>query len=293
MANLGIGTVQFGLDYGISNKQGKTEFKEVKKILNYAKLKNIQILDTASVYGSSEEVLGEMSLKNNFKIVTKISLLKEQNRSIKKKLYTLKKAFKKSLINLKIDSIYGVLFHNADDIINTDGEYLFDELLKYKELGLIKKIGISAYTENQIVKVLNKYKIDLIQIPVNIFDQRLINSGILKELKKKNIEIHARSPFLQGLIFINPKNLSSHFDSVKPLLQKFHKTLKEKNLSPIEVAIAYLNQIKEIDTIICGINNKNQLEELCKISVKNININEFKDFYINNEQIINPSNWVV
>jgi aryl-alcohol dehydrogenase-like predicted oxidoreductase len=72
-SRLGIGTVQFGLDYGIANKTGKPDQAVAQNILNIAQTAGVTFIDTSPAYGSSERALGEIIAGSDmdFNIVSK------------------------------------------------------------------------------------------------------------------------------------------------------------------------------------------------------------------------------
>ncbi|MFH1644696.1 MAG: aldo/keto reductase [bacterium] len=287
---LAIGTVQFGIQYGI-NKNKKTSLTEISKILDTAKRNNINFLDSAPLYGDSEKRIGSKTLlENDFKIVTKTPHFNKTGIT-EKELNLLETTFKKSLKNLNKKNIYGLLIHNAEDLFSKNGSLLISTLNKFKEKKLIEKIGVSVYTPEQIKKIIENFEIDIIQLPINILDQRLIQNGYLQKLKEKNIEIHARSIFLQGLLIKEPEILPNFFNSIKPLLKKFHQNLNELNISPIEASLNFAKNIKEIDKILIGVNNNKQLLENINAYNKNIKPIYFKQFECTDENIINPTKW--
>ena len=195
--NLAIGTAQFGLDYGISNSAGKVKLPEIKKIIKLASDSGIDTIDTAMAYGDSEELLGKCSLEN-FKIITKIGAIQESENRIENWILD---EVHLSLKKLKLNNIYGLLLHRPNELISKKGETLFYSIQNLKKLGLVKKIGISIYSTDELVSILDSYDIDIVQLPLNIFNREAINNDILKILKSRDIEIHARSCFLQGLLF--------------------------------------------------------------------------------------------
>lgn len=287
---LALGSAQFGLDYGISNQSGQSSLEEVRAILAYAQSKGIDVLDTANSYGESETVLGESEKTSKFKLVTKTKTFDKEQRITSKSVDQFKEVFVQSLKKLNVDSVYGLMIHHAEDLLKPGSELLFEIMRSFKCQGLVQKIGVSAYHERQIRQILKNYSIDIIQVPVSILDQRLIQNGVLTDLKSLGVEVHTRSAFLQGLIFMNPKNLSSHFDGVKPLLERFQLSLKQEGYSAIEAALGYLGQFKEIDRVVCGVTNVKQLEEVYQgISAKYNSL--FDGFKIDDEKILNPSLW--
>lgn len=282
---LGIGTVQFGLDYGISNKKGKTQPDEVRKILLAASENGIQFLDTAHGYGSSEEVLGKsLQRGHGFSIVTKTPPSPETADSVEK-------SFFQSLSRLSQQSVYGLLAHHAEDLLLPGGELVFQAMQNLKQRRLAEKIGVSVYTADEIDRVLERYPIDLIQVPVNLLDQRLLRSGHLERLKKAGIEIHARSVFLQGLLLMDPAELPGFFNAAKPVLARFREAARRSGMTLLQAAIHYVMGIPEIDVVLCGVNNHLQLKEICGCLDQRLAIEMPEDFSIHDGKILNPAHW--
>jgi aryl-alcohol dehydrogenase-like predicted oxidoreductase len=289
---IGIGTAQFGLDYGVSNRQGKTSVNEAKKIISLAAKKEITIIDTASSYGSSEETLGKILPKKNiFKIVTKTPTFSES--ITQKDVAFLEQSFHESLLKLKQSCVYGLMIHNADDLLKNNSQLLWQSMQKLKKDGLVQKIGVSAYTKNQIDLIINTFEIDIIQIPINVLDQRLLKSNLIKKLKLNGIEIHARSVFLQGLLLMPTDQLPDYFYKYKLILKKYFDTIEQNNLSKIQGALSFINNIDEIDHIIIGVCSSKQLYEIDK-NIQSLPFQislDFEKFSCNNEKILNPFLW--
>lgn len=287
---LGLGTVQFGLDYGISNQDGKTSLDEIKKILDVAKHNGISVIDTAAMYGTSEEALGKtLSDSFKFKIVTKTPRF-TSSAITSDDVQRLEDSFFQSLQKMKHVSIYGLLIHNADDLLSENGHLLFAKMSELKQKGLIEKIGVSVYTALQIDKILNHFPIEIIQLPINVLDQRLLLGGHLSMLKAAGVEIHGRSAFLQGVLLMEPDRLPLHFDAVKKHLKQYHESIRLRGITPVQAALGFVTGLSEIDTVICGVNNRYQLEELC-VAATPLQTNDFREFAIEEELILNPSQW--
>lgn len=291
---LGIGAAQFGLDYGVSNTEGITPIAEVAKILQRAELLGIRMIDTAVAYGNSETVLGScLRDRHRFKIMTK-TLFFDKDVIMEQDVALLRKTFISSLQNLKQSSIYGLLIHHTDDLFAVNGENLWNEMKALKDEGLVKKIGVSVYHAEKIDEVIKRYQIDLVQVPINIFDQRLLKSGHLKKLKDRHIEVHARSIFLQGLLLLEPSELPPYLSHAAPFLQKYHDLIKPLNLTALDAALAFIDHLEEIDDYIVGLNNYQQLEEILSHLTKNRDNTldfDFSNLAITDESIINPSLW--
>jgi len=274
-----LGTVQFGLDYGVTNHDGQVAIDEVKNILDYAKDKGIDTLDTASGYGNSEQVLGEVGV-NNYQIITKTTPLKNGVDGVIKGFY-------QSLDSLNIGQVDGLLIHNIDDTKDKRFGKLFYKLNELKEEGVIKKIGFSTYTPEQVDFLLENFDFDLIQVPFNVFDTRLVEGGQLKALKKKNIEIHARSVFLQGVL-LSFDSLSDYFSTWDAQFEQYQEMVREKELSLLEYALNFALKTQELDKILVGVDSVKQLTDIVNAFKSDVDLKAFK---IDDINLLNPSLW--
>ncbi|MBM7572154.1 aldo/keto reductase [Aquibacillus albus] len=293
MVQLALGTVQFGLNYGISNTDGKTPFEEVTKIMAFAELIGVNILDTAVDYGDSEKVIGKLTQYGfgHFKVITKIPPFKSKiitDNDVKE----IELVVKNSLTKLKRNKIYGVMFHNISDLFKVNGGKLYSKLLELKKKNYIEKIGFSVYDSEEIDFLLNKYTFDIIQLPINVLDQRLINSGHLSKLKSKDIEVYSRSLFLQGLLLMNPKYFPNYLTPLIPIVSNFHNALQEYGMSPLEGSMEFIKSIKDVDYAVVGVNNKEQLIEISSAFKHNAQCPiDFSEFACDKLNLIDPRRW--
>ena len=288
---IALGTVQFGVNYGISNKAGKTSQTEVGAILTAAENNGIRVIDTAALYGDSEAVLGESLLQRpGFKIVTKTPQFSKQVLD-ESDAQHLEDMLHSSLAQLGAASVYGLLIHRAEDLLLPGGELLVNRLLKLKQNGLVSKVGVSAYSGSQIDQVMERFQIDLVQLPINVLDQRLLQSGHLQKLKSVGVEIHARSTFLQGLLLMELQNVPEYFDVIRKNLESYHCFIRARGLTPIQAALGFVLGLQEIDQVICGVNNVLQLVEICEAAQVEVDSNELAEFAIEDESIVNPALW--
>tara|TARA_Y100000816_G_scaffold132545_1_gene93555 strand:+ start:946 stop:1776 length:831 start_codon:yes stop_codon:yes gene_type:complete len=237
-----IGTANFGKKYGI--KKNKISNKELKKIFFFLNQKNLRIIDTSENYGSAENIISKniADNKKKWKIITKISDDGEK-------------------LNEKYDKIvakFGIkptvlMAHNANDFKNLRFR---KKLLELKKINKIK-IGVSVYTKSEILNVLKYDNLDVIQLPVSIIDQRLVKNNFLKKIKKKGIEIHARSIFFKGVIF-KKKEFFKKNKIYYRLIESFEKNYK---YTPSQICLNWINNQKYIDKIILGIDSLNQLKK--------------------------------
>lgn len=277
---LALGTVQFGMDYGISNKNGKVSFEEIQRILDSAKDFGINTIDTAQGYGNSEEILGNFDLED-FNVITKtVHIDKTLDRLTNFDRF--KDSFFESQKKLGYIQLDGLMFHNADDLLSSNGLALWDLLEDFKQKEYVNKIGVSVYRPEELEEILKLVDIDIVQLPLNIFDQRFIN--LLPELKQKNIEVHTRSTFLQGLLLMNPKEVNPYFEPIRHILEK----LPENKL---ETALSFVNSIPEVDKIVVGVTNQSELQQIVNAINTKIEPIDFEQFIIKDERYILPQNW--
>lgn len=286
-----LGTAQFGLDYGVSNSRGRVSDKDLIKIFGYADNHGVQYLDTANVYGNSEDRIGKLfELTRKFDLITKTAHTKASD-SVTDKISLIKNELVKSLQKMKRSAVDILLIHNLDDILGPDGGLVFQALEEIKAAGLTKKIGVSVYTVEEAETIFSNYPIDVLQFPLNVFDQSFDRSGILKKLKINGVELHARSVFLQGLLLMPNNDLDVYFDRVKPIAAEYFDFLKGAGLSKVEGALNYLKQVKEVDAVVFGVQDTQQLAHtLSSLESPPVWI-DYMPFAIFDRNITNPSLW--
>ncbi len=287
-----LGTVQFGMPYGISNKSGKASQIDVTSTMQYAYENGITMLDSAPSYGNSEEVIGKTIGEGNWDIITKtpgFTTKEIKNKHLENLVYT----FNKSIEKIGRSSLYGLMIHACDDLLKPGGSLLLQKMDDLKSAGLVKKIGVSLYNSEQIDFILDRFDIDLVQLPFNILDQNLYTGNWIKKIKNHNIEIHARSALLQGLLLMSANSIPSYFTPVKKKLDIFYKASKELSLSRLELALGFVMNIDEIDKIVIGVNNVNQLREVVQAAQIEINSSDLKSLSIDDQNYTNPSLWKI
>lgn len=285
---LGLGTVQWGLPYGLANQHGITTPETVTMLLSEARHYGIKILDTASLYGKSEAVLGTNSLEG-FKVVTKTPSFAAPHIS-DIEVNQLGETFQQSLDLLSQKKIYGLLIHHAENLLVPGGDKLLAAMRQLKEKGLVEKIGVSVYDSTQVDALLKKFTPDLIQLPLNVMDQRMLASGHLELLKNEGVEIHVRSVFLQGLLLMPLNNIPAFFEPVRPLLIHWHAAAQEQGLTVNQAALSFAKNIPYIDTVLVGLDNLAQLHSCFNDFAIDINF-DATGLACNDPIFVNPSLW--
>jgi aryl-alcohol dehydrogenase-like predicted oxidoreductase len=279
------------MHYGRFNRDGVPSRETTSRMLTLAATLGLSCLDTAHLYGESEEVLGACGpTLGAFSIITKTPRFAEG--SIREAdAQALKDAFRQSLRSLGQTSVEALLIHHPPNLLAPGGERLYDALRELKSAGLVRKIGVSGYDGDTIETLAEKFALDIVQLPINLLDRRLSSSGTLKRLKSAGIEIHARSAFLQGLLLAEPFMLSKHFDAAKPVLSAFHRACEQSAVAPAHAALHYLLGISEIDKIIVGVESMQQFESIFVDFPAELDF-DFAPFRVDQVDILNPVLWV-
>lgn len=275
MSKIVLGTVQFGLQYGI-NSAGRPNGEAVRYILSEAAKGGICTLDTSSAYGNSEEILGEcITQGENFKIVSKYP----------KGNILVDEMFNTSLKRLKVNKLYGYLLHHFE--VYKNNPKVWDEFVKLKDARKVQKIGFSLYSPDELEFILNrKSPFDLIQVPFNIFDKKFL--PYMKELHEKGVEIHVRSTFLQGLFFMDRNALPNKLEPLRKYLLQLDDYSSKTGLSISEIALNYNLQNPYIDGVLIGVDNVEQLQ-MNLASIKDTPIN--LEIQVKEQELLNPVNW--
>ncbi len=283
---LAIGTVQFGLDYGVSNFLGKVPFEKVADILTSAAAEGIDTVDTAASYGDAEQRLAEVVRKKPiFQVVTKTA-------PVAGDIAALVARAKLSAERFGSQSAYGLLVHSAADLHGDDGDALWNALQVLRERGHFAKIGISAYASDDPVALARRFRPDLMQIPISLLDQKLVASGVVEELKSLSVEIHVRSVFAQGAIFLDPDQLPGRLARARSILVGLRDRLTQYNLSPLRAAIGFALSIEAVDRVVVGITSITELSEIIA-AANDVPVDvPWNEFSAEDVSSLDPRRWV-
>lgn len=280
-----LGTVQFGLPYGINNRHGQLSMDQAFEVLDLAYQNGIRYLDTAGAYGQAEEVLGHYHSKRefSFEIITKLHFRNGENWDL---------AFKRSLTHLRKGKVWALLFHSLSDF--EENKQILPALIDLKAQGAIKQIGVSVYTNEEVECLLQFPEIDLIQLPFNLLDNLAQRGKVLRAAKDTGKIIHTRSVFLQGLFFKPVEELPKVLSPLRPYLTAIRQVAVEAKLSLAELALGYVLHQPDIDGVLVGVDNIEQLESNLKAA--NINLPISVMHKINHlvaycPDLLNPSKW--
>ena len=291
---LGLGTAQFGLDYGITNATGKTPATEVQAILAECVTHGVDTLDTAALYGNAESVLGQhLPRPHHFRIVGK-TLHLDHERPLPIALEAVRAGILRSIEKLGETKLHALLVHRTDDLLGPSGDALFKALSVLREAGLVDKIGASVYTPAEVAVLTERYPLQIVQLPLNVFDQRMLSSGTLADLRQRRIEIHVRSAFLQGVLLTDNRNpLPEGLAALKPALAQFNERLRQEGISPLAGALGFLKGLKAVDVVICGTTRLSEWQEISDTfnALPDLPADLFKNLAQSDVDLIDPRRW--
>lgn len=282
---IGLGTAQFGLDYGISNTAGKMNEESVVRTMQVAAQAGVRVLDTAPAYGDAESIIGRMAPSvGSFACVTK-------TRQLRHGLDAVIDGVAESLARLGPSPLYGLLVHAAGDLLGPEGQGLWRALADFRESGRVLRIGASVYTTEDANALMDRYPLDIIQIPFSMIDQRFLSDGTLARLNESGVEVHARSVFLQGLMFLNPVDLPPELAFAVDHLAHVHGVLSKIGVSPLTAAVNFVLHRPEIDMAIIGVTGESELQEVINAAGPQPDF-DWQSLATNDPRIVLPANWV-
>lgn len=280
-----LGTVQFGLNYGINNSLGKPSLENAFAILDRASELGIDELDTADAYGDSAEVLSsyfKQFPQKKFKVMSKFI-------SDDKISYT--SSLEKSCQRLGLEFLDGYYFHRFEDFRKFDE---FNNVRELKAAGKLKKLAVSLYSLDDLQLAVHSKEVDIIQLPFNIFDRSVEKINLLIEAKKNNKAVYVRSVFLQGLFFKDLNLLPPNLFPLKDALIELHRLVDQYKINMEELCLNFAVQQDYIDKVVIGVDAVSQLERNIDSIKKQLPIeliNEVLNIKISSPELLNPVNW--
>jgi len=286
---LALGTVQFGLPYGIANQTGQVSRDEVATILDHAWAMGFDTLDSASDYGESEQRLGEIGVAK-WRVVSKLPALLQE--SCEDVAGWAQDSVIKSLERLKISRLQGLLVHRSPQLLGRHGEALLTALDGLKSQGLVAKIGVSIYGPQELDAIWPYFHPDLVQAPFNVVDRRLLTSGWLSRLHGAGTEVHVRSVFLQGLLLMDPARRPTTFNRWQALWRQWDRWLADQSVTPLQACLEFSGSQPEISRLVIGVDNLKQLEEITP-AIKHSGLQPPMELSCEDRDLVEPSRWTI
>jgi aryl-alcohol dehydrogenase-like predicted oxidoreductase len=284
-----LGTVQFGLPYGVSHHGGAVPGAEVADILALARASGIRTLDTAAAYGDSERVLGELGdVSASFETITKTVPIRSGNLT-DDDVAAVDDGFRRSLSRLNRDRVAALLVHDARDLLGHGGERLWALMEHHRAEGRAERIGVSVYDTEEIEAVLTRFPVELVQLPLSVFDQRLVEDGTLDRLVSRGISVHARSLLLQGLLLMQPDEVPETLSAAVPLLTRWKNACVDANVTRLEAALAFA-LAQPIEGLVIGVHSRDHLAE-CLAATRHPVSLPWPSFACRDSAVIDPRRW--
>ena len=281
-----LGTVQLGMKYGLANTAGQPSKEEAFRMLDTAFEGGINTFDTASVYGSAEALLGEWikarAAKGTVRVVSK---------GTPENFGEMEAEILASLKSLNLESLDGYLLPSQADMFANER---LEALRHVRDMGLAAHVGVSVYEEHEALRALEA-GLDYIQVPYNALDQRLDRADFFDRAKERGVTVFARSPFLQGLLLMQPEALPTHLSAARPHLDRFIQLSRQYGLSQLEAALLF-SCGSRAQHVIFGAESQTQVAQILSIvERKEIPVDLLKEirksFQNVERNIIDPRLW--
>lgn len=289
---LGLGTAQFGLAYGVTNARGQIPTAEAAAIVAAAVAAGINLFDTAAAYGESEAVLGQaLGPCTEVEVVSKLPPIVSDGIG-DTEIMAWRTAVERSLARLRRPALYALLLHRPDDLRKPGVERLGRFLEELKRAGTTAKIGVSAYDRPQIELAMDRIPLDLVQVPVNLLDQRLLLDGTLERLNGRGIEVHARSAFLQGALLADPDSLPAHFAPHRDRLRAVGHAAERAGLPRLALCLRFALAQPAIDRVIVGVTGMAELQQILAAATAATPLPDVLHVLASDdERLVNPALW--
>jgi aryl-alcohol dehydrogenase-like predicted oxidoreductase len=283
---LALGTVQFGLDYGVANASGRVTAQEASNILQRAQVCGMDTLDTAIAYGDSEAVLGQLGIAQ-WKTITKLPAVPDSCHDVAQ---WVRDQIQQSMTRLRVTQLHGILLHRPAQLLERMGPVLYAALQSIKSQGMTRKIGISVYSPAELDALFDAYALDLVQAPLNILDRTLVESDWARRLHAAGVEVHTRSVFLQGLLLMPPSQRPAKFNRWADVWNVWDHWLAREGLTPVQACLRYVTNLSQIDRVVVGVDTIKQLNQIVEAAEgKLASLPEFNT--LQDTRLINPASW--
>lgn len=283
---IAIGTVQFGLPYGVANKIGQVGLDEAARILDFGWARGVGTIDTAIGYGASEERLGQ-TMADPWRVVTKLPAVPKSTEDI---YGWVNNSVFGALKRLRIPKLYGLLLHRPQQLLGQEGATLFRALAELKAQGKVEKIGVSIYAPEELASLWPHFQFDMVQAPFNVIDRRLATSGWLSKLHSAGTEVYVRSVFLQGLLLMDAASRPSRFSRWNTLWKQWDCWLAEHSLTPLQACMSFALLQREIGRVVIGVDSLAQFKEIFS-SERSSAVAPPITLMSEDQSLINPSYW--
>lgn len=262
ISQMTLGTVQLGMNYGISNDLGMPDEEKSFSMLRSALENGVNALDTARAYGVSEEVIGKFLKTWDGEtpyIATKVKPVGDDSSQVENNVIN---SVETSLQKLGVNKVDSIMLHQTKDLYQHK-EKIAAAMEKLLKMGYTDQIGVSIYTKEDIDEILKYPQFSVTQVPISIFDQRIIASGHNLKLKDRGYTVFVRSVFLQGLFFLDPDKIEDPIllEHAAPKIKLLRDIAKSEDMSIAQLAIAFMRDTVGITSLVLGADTTDQVKQ--------------------------------
>ncbi len=257
-----LGTVQFGMDYGIVG-QKKPDLNYAVRCLDFATQNGIDAIDTAKAYGTAEEVVGEFLKRHTVpreKLFISTKFRPNLLDGLEEGKYrdVVRSELVEQLCTMRLDYVDAYMFHSAKYAFQ---EAALEAIASVQKEGLARKVGVSVYEPKEAKWCLDSRYVTFMQMPYSIFDHRMKEAGIFDKAASGTCEIHTRSAFIQGLVTLRPEQIPPFLKKAGPIIRKMDQICSDAGISRVQLAMAYVKREPAISHLVFGVDSLEQLEE--------------------------------
>lgn len=255
-----LGTVQFGIDYGLRGRS-KPSLENSIAMLDYAVRNGVDAIDTSALYGEAESVVGEFLRhspvsRDDLAVVSKFGVAGFDGLSSNELEHRLLDAAGESLARLGLNRLDAYICHvpsavHDDRVVRALGEL--------RRSGLADHVGFSVYETEEAETAINSGVVDFLQIPLSILDQRMVTRGILELASCRGVQLHSRSAYVQGLALMEPTAVPEHLAEIRPAIECLAELCRSANVSRQVLALAFVRSFKQISHLVFGVHDMDQL----------------------------------
>ena len=251
---LALGTVQFGMAYGIAGSGAAAPAEEAAAILACAFEAGVRWLDTAAAYGDAEARLRSLMGRHAFKVVTKLRPAPADRHGDALAQWA-QEELQRSRECLG-DALHVLMFHRPEDLLSPDGPLLWEAAARFARDAHCA-LGASCYEPALVEKLRLHYPIELAQLPGNALDQRLAQA-------QPPVAIHLRSAFLQGLLLMPPEQGARRLPAAAAALERWHAWCRERGLAPLVAALGIAKGLPAVTHCVVGAETLAQFEAIAR-----------------------------
>jgi aryl-alcohol dehydrogenase-like predicted oxidoreductase len=281
---LGLGSGQFGLDQP-GALRGRPRSAEAREILAIAARSGLQVMEVGRHAPTAESTLGQVLPKPNPFRLTITTVRPDRGPDL------VEAEIRAQLARLGVDAVDSILAPSATDLFSPGGPALWDRMKALRDQGLCRKIGVSVYASDDPVGLARRFKPDLVQAPASLLDQRLLIDGTLAELAGMGIEVHLRSIFLNGVLFLPPDRAPNHLKAAAGRISRARRLIAEGRSDPLQAALGFALSRPEASAVLVGVASAAEMSAVIAAAMSPPPDLDWDEMAIDDPDALDPRAW--